>query len=45
MHTIETVIGLMQTVLSCDDIASIEADNRARLLQPGPTTGSVYDRE
>ena len=36
--------AVVQTVLSCDDIAGIEADNRARLLQPGPTT-SVYDRE
>ena len=37
--------AVVQTVLSCDDIASIEADNRARLLQAGPTTCSVYDRE
>ena len=32
--------AVMQTVF-----ASIEADNRARLLQPGPTNCSVYDRE
>ena len=37
--------AVVQTVLSCDDIASIEAGNRARLLQAGPTTCSVYDRE
>ena len=36
--------AVVQTVLSCDDIARIEADNRARLLQPGPSTCSVYDR-
>ena len=34
----------VQTVLSCDDIAGIESDNKARLLEPNSSL-TVYSRE
>ena len=34
----------VQSVLSCDDIAGIESDNRARLLEPNSSL-TLYSRE